>query len=561
MGALSAKVWRGLAVLNFTALLLAGCALRGWQLETIPGLNGDEAWLGVQAAHLAAGEPIAWRTPTGNPVNPLMLLPLAALHAIFSPSVALVRSVAVVSGLALLAVNFWLCRKVLDRKTALVSTALLAVMPTLIAYSRFAWDSSQTPLVIVLVLYFSLATLERSALPARRWPAPDWLPALLAFGVAVWIHPTNIFTLWLLLVPAVYRYAGQWRATIQKAWLLRPSLVWTVGSAVALIAALAGWYERHLLLTAAVRAIDPEQAGLFVRRLVRLVSGGTILEFIPGPPRTTDGLDRFDFALVLLIAVAAAGLAGRWKRRDAVRERSLTWATGLMLLTFYLVAGPAAISPHFERYGICLIVPIAVLLASGWSYWLGQGPVSFKAGQQAVRDTRQRARFAVMVLSAVAWLWLINFYRDYFLVFQTSGGTSHVAFRTAEVEPKQAALDAILAAEGQSNLGLSDKPIWIVADSWWSHWPLAYFAVGPTERARRRPGRLAERAGESLANRQCLAGEVSSQRSRQRRVDAGGNERRLARCDHDLRCERYATARRPAHRAMTPKGDWLRSPR
>src|ERR1700753_2584704 len=61
--ALPNAVWRGLAMINFVALLLAAVALRGWQLDTTPGLNGDEAWLGVQAAHLAASEPIVWRTP------------------------------------------------------------------------------------------------------------------------------------------------------------------------------------------------------------------------------------------------------------------------------------------------------------------------------------------------------------------------------------------------------------------------------------------------------------------------------------------------------------------
>ena len=239
--------------------------------------------------------------------------------------------------------------------------------------------------------------------------------------------------------------------------------------------------RRNLLLTAAARAVDPEQAGQFVRRVVRLISGGTVLEFIPGPPRTNDGLEAPDLGLASLLVVAAIGLSARLRRRDAVRERSLAWATGLMLLSFYLVAGPAALSPHFERYGMCLVVPMAVLVSLGWSHWLGHGPVSPKAGAKLVRDTRRRARVAVMILSATAWLWLIHFYHDYFLVFQTSGGESHVAFRTAGVEPKRGALEAILAAESQSIPSQSERRIWIVADSWWSYWPLAYFAVGRPE--------------------------------------------------------------------------------
>ncbi len=209
-------LWRAVVAANFLALIGVALVLRGWQLGNIPGLNGDEAWLGIQAAHLAAGEPIGWRTPTGNPVNPFLLLPLAALHLIFASSVVVLRSVALASGVAALGANFWLCRRVFDRRAALVSTAVLAVLPIAIAYSRFAWDTSQTVLATVLVLYLGLSTVEREVerkklLPAPEIP-PDWLPALLAFGAAIWIHPTNVFAVWLLVVPAVYRYGNGWCA-------------------------------------------------------------------------------------------------------------------------------------------------------------------------------------------------------------------------------------------------------------------------------------------------------------------------------------------------------------
>jgi len=84
------------------------------------------------------------------------------------------------------------------------------------------------------------------------------------------------------------------------------------------------------------------------------------------------------------------------------------------------------------------------------------------------------------VLAAVAWLWLAVFYRDYFQVFRTSGGDSHVAFRTAQVEPKLAALRSIVTAEQRADRSAphgAKKQIWIVADSWWSYWPLAYFSA------------------------------------------------------------------------------------
>ena len=203
-------------------------------------------------------------------------------------------------------------------------------------------------------------------------------------------------------------------------------------------------------------------------------------------------MNAADAALISLMAVAGLGLSRRMRQADSGRERCLAWAVALMVGTFYLVAGPAALAPHFERYGMCLVAPIAVLLALGWSYWLGsrdgersrhksRGPE--KAASVSQPDGKRRVvlpRLAAVVLAAVAWLWLADFYGDYFRMFRTSGGASHVAFRTGAIEPKLAALETIMRAEAiadQSAVAGAKKQIWIVADSWWSYWPLAYFSA------------------------------------------------------------------------------------
>jgi len=157
-------------------------------LGNVPGVNGDEAWYGVQAVETLRDGSFQFRTPTGNPSNPFFLGPLVLLHAWFPPSVVLLRSVAVASGLAALLVNWLLCRWVFDRATAAVSTVLLAVWPVSIVYSRFAWDASQSVLATLPVVYLSLATLR---FPERRWLLVPTM--VVAIGAAVWVHPTNLF--------------------------------------------------------------------------------------------------------------------------------------------------------------------------------------------------------------------------------------------------------------------------------------------------------------------------------------------------------------------------------
>ncbi len=116
----------GVCVFLFLAVSLW---FRVWKLGSVPGLNGDEAWFGNEMLYALRGEPFLWRTPHGNPLNPFWCLPLWALHTVFQPSFVLLRSLAVVSGCLALLVNFWLCKATYDKKTAWISTALLAVLP------------------------------------------------------------------------------------------------------------------------------------------------------------------------------------------------------------------------------------------------------------------------------------------------------------------------------------------------------------------------------------------------------------------------------------------------
>ena len=52
--------------INVAALLVVAVAFRLWRLGSLPGVNGDEAWFGVQAVDLISGRSVDWRTPSGN---------------------------------------------------------------------------------------------------------------------------------------------------------------------------------------------------------------------------------------------------------------------------------------------------------------------------------------------------------------------------------------------------------------------------------------------------------------------------------------------------------------
>lgn len=446
-------------------ILLACCALRVWQLDRLPGLNGDEAWLGVQAARAAQGESFAWRTPTGNPLNPFYFGPLALLHLALAPSVALLRSVAVASGLAALAVNYALCRGTFDRRTALVSTLLLAAMPMNLAYSRFGWDASQSLLAGVLVTHCSLR-IAIGPPRRRRWV----IAAAVALAAAWLVHPTNVFLAPLAVAATLARRRAEIRRGLAR--LAAPDagpsarlVAWGL-----LAAACAGlWLARRWTAIAAARLLAPVEALQFVQNYLRLLSGTTVYRYISGaipldplaPPPLLSDLDLSDLAALGLVATALVGFVRLARRERCAADAVLGAGLSAVVVGFFLVAGPGAAGPHFERYAICLVAPTALLLARGAHWWLDQrGASSHLAG----------ATLAVALVAMPA-----GFARDYLQFLDRTGGRSHLTFRTGATEPKLAAWQLIQAERRPG------KPLVVVADQWWNVWPLRYFAATETD--------------------------------------------------------------------------------
>jgi hypothetical protein len=447
----------GALTLGVVALLIVAVWLRACQLENVPGVNGDEAWSGVQALRFLQGETIDWRTPTGNPVNVFFLIPLMALHLFLPPSFIVLRFVSLASGVLALVVNYFLCRRAFDRQTAVVSTLLLALLPIDIAYSRFAWDASQSLLATLFVLYLPLIHL-------RRHGDSAWLstPGMVALGAAIVVHPTNVFAAPLLVVPALYARRRPIVAALQNTAIPAKTTTLAVLVAVSAAAAYGAW--RGLAIVAPRLHGSSDLAG-FAQNYLRLFSGTTVYEFISGTQAGAPhaawfvDLPRMGDALFGLLAIGCLwGMVLRLKHDPADSDQSLVLGWFFMLVAFFIVAGPGAIAPHVERYGMCLIAPGALLLSRGLAWWIEQ--------------RRPRHASVALGLALVAWLWPLSFYWGYFEFIQQTGGRSHVTFRTAAVEPKLEAFRYVL------NHRHPNEATEIVCHEWWNYWPLAYLARG-----------------------------------------------------------------------------------
>lgn len=466
--------WMHVALAGFLAVLF-----RMWNLGTLPGVNGDEAWYGIVVGEILHGTSSPWFTPTGNPLNLFYVGPLLFLHLFFHPSFTILRIPAVVSGLAALVANVALCRKLFGERTAMISTLILAVLPVNIAYSRFGWDTSQTLLATVFVLYACAALarcgfdIEKSEnLTGRKRRRPKFqnpqarrtkalVLGVVALAASLLVHPTNIFLTPMLVISGLTAWQLELRAFFSgpKA-VLKGILCGALMIGLGVGAAIVG---SKFTLAAWERLTTPSEFWHFGLNYARLFSGVTVYRYITGTCQV--GFDAEPWIFngsaydMLGIMLVSAGLImvvwWLYKARPKV-ELALAGGYAVSVLGFFLVAGPQSIAPHFERYSLCLIAPAVLLLA--------------RAGINVFENYKGAGS---VIFAAVCWLLLLSFSTNYFWAMEASGGESHRSFRTGEVEPKQAAYDLIRYVAEQTG----EKPVPVYACEWWSERPLNYLAM------------------------------------------------------------------------------------
>ena len=169
-------IWIGAA-----ALIGVGIWFRVTSPTSLPLIDADEAFFGVQANRVLDGKLPAFETYTKNLVSPINAGLQIPLIAAFGPRWWILRAPTIASGVLAIFFSAWMLRKPLDRATALLSAVLIAVFPAAIVASRIGYDAHLTPFLSVLVLGFALQGRGIACCLA-------WLAALSA-------HPTNLFLL------------------------------------------------------------------------------------------------------------------------------------------------------------------------------------------------------------------------------------------------------------------------------------------------------------------------------------------------------------------------------
>ena len=446
---------RRLRAVQIAGLLGFAVWFRLMRLSSVPGISGDEAWWGIQALAWSAGTPYETHTTSGNPVDMFFLVPVALVHMIAPPSFLLLRVVPAVVNLLALPVGFWFVRRLYGSETAWIYTVTLALLPTAVAHSRICQDPSQSIFWTGIFIFICLLGFK------DRHHAWMYLAAAAAtFPIVLWTHPTNVFAAPFLLLPAYAAIEPLLPASSsRRAGLLVAAagiaVVATalVSPALRLLPISSQYLDQPWLSTAMARAIDGRQWLEFAVNNARLFNGVTVYHYFSGASPSTL---LHDAGFMLAMILTAGGFAMMPAARRSPLDYGLIGGCAMMWIGFYLFAGPAALRPHFERWGLCLIVPGLLVMARGISAWAWIPKMRWIAEATA---------------SALLVALIGSFYLNYVDQFDKTGGRSHLTYVTAPVEPKQQAFDHILArSPGPGSVAVGST-------QWWLYRPLAYLAT------------------------------------------------------------------------------------
>ena len=333
--------------LVLTGLFTLGVWFRVSSLASMPGIDADEAWYAVQVHNGLSGKPFQAFTPYANPLNPLF----SGLHVPFlltsKPSLTLLRVPAALCGLLAVGLCFYLVRRAFDRTTALIASAGLAVMPVAIVFSRIGYDVCQTPLFILLAVYFALRANK--------------VGLVLSFIACFLVHPTNVFVLPVLLLVFLVQELKKYPRDRAKQWRVG-LLTLSVPAALALTAGVVILRRPELKeMHEAVKgpALGHHDLAHFLRVCRQLFLGMSV----EPPGNWALAYDLAFWAVSLGVVLPGAWLLARRGEWERVALIAGTFASGVV---FFIVAGSDAICATWVswlRYGLFLLVPSILAFA------------------------------------------------------------------------------------------------------------------------------------------------------------------------------------------------------
>ncbi len=388
---------------------LAG-ALRLLSLGDVPpGLYRDEAFNGLDALRVLGGEfPIYF--PANHGREPLFLYLIAATVGALGRTPCAVRLAAALCGTLTVPATYLMARAWFNRRTALLSAAIISVTVWHIQLSRVGFRAVMLPLATAALLWSGAHAFQ-----SRRPRA--WLLTGILYGLTFYTYVAAQFTPVAVLGLAAYLlFSGQ----TDRLW--PDALYFGIGALISLIP-----LGTYAALHWSVVMVRPSQVSVFNpvvnegdlwgtmgRHLIRTLG----LFFVRGdsiPRHNVPGRPVFTPLMGAAMVLGTVRAARQARRRDIGSALTLIWVGTMLVPTL-----AAADAPHFLR-AVGVLPPLVVLPALGLeALWRA--------------DARQSRRlWGSVLLCLVLTFSLGATVRDYFVDYGTNSQTAY-AFEAAATE-------------------------------------------------------------------------------------------------------------------------------
>lgn len=413
--------------LNVGLLLLVCGYFSLTYLATIPGLIGDEAYLFLWTKNLLSGTTDQLRTPNGSLMNIFLTLPQAFISQVVPQSSLLgIRLPAVLSYWLQISLSYLLVwRLSRNRSAALVAVTVTATLPLHLISGRVGVEQSQINLIILIWVYCLLTG--------------RWFALVLAMLAANLVHPITT-----LLIPGTLLVLALKRTQLNRSHIL--ALILALG-----LIGLNVW--SHPDKTRLTSSNNFSSVTQFLSIDQWLFWSSNILDLLTASGtyhHLASELSVNQRASMRWVAICVIGCLFYffWQHRKQVWQQPIKLLSILVLTGFFgLVASfdPSTYGIGSDRYAMWLLPPLIVTLT-------------------LLVHALPQPKTVLILISLVGWLNLLSFYHLFWQPFQISGGRGHVAFQTAEIEPKRQ-LALWLLDQSQS----SSTPPLVITDSWWLH--------------------------------------------------------------------------------------------
>jgi hypothetical protein len=191
-------------------ILVIAAAFRVVNLETMPGVFGDEGERGMDARAIVEGNAVPLFGSGWADVPNLYFFGVATMLRLFGDSMVGVRMLSVLSGLAAVWCVYRIGRLCWGQRAGLIAGMLMAVSSLAVQFSRLAGESTPTGALWAGGFLFLVRALRHNRLL-------DWAVAGVLYGLSLYFYAAGKLVFLLLALMALYGLVRRRRAFIRDA--------------------------------------------------------------------------------------------------------------------------------------------------------------------------------------------------------------------------------------------------------------------------------------------------------------------------------------------------------